>query len=134
MLRGPVNTGPVPGRNGREARARRRESKGTSGTDGKTRKTDRSEIRCGERAERDRPREARETGGRHRGRAPGAPLGRGFGGGQQERPRGDPSCDAAETTRGLLLFRTSSRCRSWIDMTVTPGRYGAEVDALLEGL
>ena len=60
MLRRPVNTGPVPGRNGREARAGRRESGGTGGTDGNIRKTDRSEIRCGERAERDHPREARE--------------------------------------------------------------------------
>jgi hypothetical protein len=51
------STGPVPGKNGREARARRRKSGGTSGTVGKTRKTDRSGIRCGERPERDHPRE-----------------------------------------------------------------------------
>ena len=134
MLRGPVNTGPVPGRNGREARARRRKSEGTSGTDGKTRKTDRSGIRCGERAERDHPREAREpeadTEAEH--------LGQPWGEESEEVGRNGPEEIRAATQRRLLgAFCCSGPLREStprVDMTVTPGRYGAEVDALLEGL
>jgi hypothetical protein len=98
MLRGPVNTGPVPGRNGREARARRRKSVGTSGTDGKTRKTDRSGIRCGERADRDHPRKAREP----EADTEAAHLGQPWGEEPEEVGRNGPEEIRAATQRRLL--------------------------------
>ena len=77
--------------------------------------------RCGKRVERDHPRATREPGPRSRSKSRGDPGGASAGGaarrrrqsarGRQamwpsghrprKRPRGDPSCDAAETTRGL---------------------------------
>ncbi len=94
-------------------------------------------IRCGDRTERDHPREARAAGGHGRDRAPGATRGEGSEVVGRNWPRGDPSCDAAETTRGLLLFRRRSLAGAprvcTIDCVV-PGRYRAAVDALLQGL
>jgi hypothetical protein len=98
MLPGPVNTGPVPGTNGREARGERRKSGAASGTGGSTRKTDRSEIRCGERAERDHPREAREP----EADTEAAHLGQPWGEEPEEVGRNGPEEIRAATQRRLL--------------------------------
>ena len=81
-------------------------------------------IRCGERSGTGPAREAGHPGGRSRGRAPGRPGAEGPEGVGERRPRGDRSCDAAETTRGLLLF-SAAPCRPGAPFSVVPGRYGA---------
>ena len=110
--------------------SRRRKPEGTSGT-GSARKTDRSGIRCGERAERDHPREEREpeadTEAEH--------LGQPWGEGSEEVGRNGPEEIRAATQRRLLGAFCCSGCSGCgavdrsadgVGVSVVPERYGAD--------
>ena len=127
----PVNTGPVPEANDREAGYAQAGWNGTRAPeDGPER------IRCGDRAERDHPREARTPEAAPRPSTwgnPGARNRRTVGGNGPEEIR------AATQRRLLGAFRCSGpgaavSARWSVASASYPARYRAAVDALLDGL